>query len=88
MYNEFYNFASNEVQLCPYPQWQQYPILYDMEKLYSTSDRALDNEHPGPVCHQQLANKMYEKILLVQQNRLSNYYSTGITKVTVNCDIN
>lgn len=80
----FYNFASQEVQLCPYPEWQQYPILFDMENVYDGGDRALDEIHPGPECHNQLAQEMHKKIQSVEQNQIPNYYPNGIKKITIN----
>jgi hypothetical protein len=83
-YVPLYNFSAMEAQLCPYPKWQQFPILYDLEKIYSVSDRALDDEHPGPECHRLLSQEMYVKIDLIRRNQLPNFYPAGINKVTIN----
>ena len=52
-----YNFSTDIRTLNPIPSWQTTKILFDMNSIYITSDKAIDGEHGNESFHEDLAQQ-------------------------------
>ena len=52
-----YNFSTDIRTLSPIPKWQKTNILFDMNKIYVNSGKAIDNEHGDAQFHEDLAQQ-------------------------------